>query len=213
MRDTGRAAAGRAAAARADGGRGAGGEREHRGRGRRVSPLVRGALEAAAVVAGFLAFGLGWAAAGGGAPGAPPYPPAVTPPQQAEPRVWLVDGYNVLCAGVLGVPDRQRWWAEPNRRQLLELAERFDPGEAELWVVFDGDRSPETARPGRVHVVFAAPADDWLLAEVRGRAQGGGDGVALVTADRRLAERARRRGARVVAPRDFVRRCLGGVGA
>lgn len=210
MQDGGRADALRAEAAREDGGRGRRGRRPDRAW---PTPLARGALEAGAVVAAFLAFGLGWAAAGGGAEGASPYPPAVAPPEQAEPRVWLVDGYNVLCAGVLGVPDRQRWWAEPNRRQLLELVERFDSGEAELWVVFDGDRSPEPSSPGRVHVVFAAPADDWLLAEVRGRAERGGDGVALVTADRRLAERARQRGARVVAPRDFVRRCLGGVGA
>jgi predicted RNA-binding protein with PIN domain len=208
MQDSRRTGAERAGAPRTDAGR-----RARRGRRGRLAPLARGALEAGAVVAAFLAFGLGWAAAGGGAGGAPPYPPAVTPGEQVEPRVWLVDGYNVLCAGVLGVPDRQRWWAEPNRRQLLELAERFDADEAELWVVFDGDRSPEPSGPGRVHVVFAAPADDWLLAEVRGRAERSAEGVVLVTADRRLAERARRRGARVVAPRDFVRRCLGGVGA
>jgi predicted RNA-binding protein with PIN domain len=131
----------------------------------------------------------------------------MAPQQQPQPRIWLVDGYNVICAGVLGVKDRQRWWSESNRSQLLDLAERFDESDVELWVVFDGDHSPETPGSGRVRVVFAAPADDWLLAEVRARA--GEAQVAVVTADRPLADRARHRGAEVVAPRDFVRRCLG----
>ncbi len=171
------------------------------------SPLARGALEAGALVAAFLAFGLGWAALrGGGAPGQP-YLPAVAPEEHGQPSVWLVDGYNVLCAGVLGVKDRERWWSAANRGQLLELAERFDALEAELWVVFDGDRSPAAPGPGRVQVVFAAPADDWLLSEVGARADAAE--VAVVTADRQLAERARQRGARVVAPREFVRRCMG----
>ena len=166
----------------------------------------------------FVAFGLAWAAAAGeGASRSSPYPPAVPPPSEAPAQgpgstpghgpVWLVDGYNVLCAGVLGVRDRTRWWSEANRSLLLELAAHFDEPHAELWVVFDGDRSPEGPPQGRVRVVFAAPADDWLLAQVRARA--GEEAVALVTSDRPLAERARQRGARVVAPREFVRRCMG----
>lgn len=124
-----------------------------------------------------------------------------------RPSVWLVDGYNVLCAGVLGVRERERWWSEANRTQLLELVERFDRRDAELWVAFDGERSPAEPAAGRARVVFAPSADDWLLAEVRSRC--GDADVQLVTADRKLAERARRRGARIVAPREFVRRCMG----
>ena len=171
------------------------------------TPLARGALEASALVAAFLVCGLGWAGLQGDARPVPSYPGAVAPQEQPQPRIWLVDGYNVICAGVLGVKDRQRWWSASNRSQLLDLAERFDQSEAELWVVFDGNHSPETSPSGRVQVVFAAPADDWLLAEVRARA--GKAQVAVVTADRPLADRARHRGAKVVAPRDFVRRCLG----
>jgi predicted RNA-binding protein with PIN domain len=129
---------------------------------------------------------------------------AAGPPR---PSVWLVDGYNVLCAGVLGIRERERWWSEANRSQLLELVEQFQPRDAELWVVFDGARSPEEPAPRRAHVVFASSADEWLLDEVRARTPGAD--VQLVTADRRLAERARRRGAHIVAPREFVRRCLG----
>lgn len=169
-------------------------------------PLARGALQAGALVAAFVAFGLGWARLEGAVGTAQAYPRGVAPPEQVGPRVWLVDGYNVLRAGVLGVRDRERWWGEANRGQLLELVEGFDELDAELWVVFDGDRSPEAPSPGRARVVFSSSADDWLLAAVRDRAEAAE--VALVTADRKLAERARHRGARVVAPREFVRRCL-----
>jgi len=165
------------------------------------------------VVAGFLAFGLSWVALDpgpgreGGGSGADVYPAGVSTPSDDRPRVWLVDGYNVVCAGVMGVPDREHWWSEANRTQLVEVAEGFEDQEAEIWVVFDGDRSPEAPGPGRAQVVFATSADDWLLEQVRSRA--GDAQVALVTGDRQLAERARHRGAEVVAPRDFVRRCMG----
>jgi len=196
-----------------------------RRRSRWSTPLLCGSLEAAALVASFVLFGVGWAAFQGGAGYAAPYPEAVAPQAEApethtpetrkpdRPRVWLVDGYNVICAGAIGVKDRQRWWCEANRSQLLELVEHFNEAgengeeEVELWVVFDGDRSPEEPANGRTQVVFATPADDWLLAQVRARA--GAAEVAVVTADRPLADRAKHRGARVVSPRDFVRRCLG----
>jgi predicted RNA-binding protein with PIN domain len=174
-----------------------------------MSSLARGACEAAALVALFLAFGLGWAEFERGGGTARPYPRGVptTEPAGGSPRIWLVDGYNVLCAGVLGVRDRRRWWSEENRGQLLELAARFDDAGAEVWVVFDGDRDSAGPEMPRLRVVFAAPADDWLLAAVKERAAAAQ--VALVTADRSLAERARQRGAQIVPPRDFVRRCLG----
>jgi predicted RNA-binding protein with PIN domain len=129
---------------------------------------------------------------------------AAGPPR---PSVWLVDGYNVLCAGALGLRERERWWSQANRSQLLELVEHFQPLDAELWVVFDGDRSPEVPASRRAHVVFASSADEWLLDEARARSADAD--VQVVTADRSLAERARRRGARIVAPREFVRRCIG----
>lgn len=160
--------------------------------------FLRGVLETAAVLAAFLAFGLGlaWAWAGGD----------YATGEVSE--VWLVDGYNVICAGALAVPERERWWSQANRLQLLELAEGLEPAGDEVWVVFDGDRTPEAAHQGRAGVAFAASADDWLLAEVRRRVPE--EQVCVVTADRKLADRARHRGARLVTPRDFVRRCMGG---
>ena len=53
-----------------------------------------------------------------------------------------------------------------------------------------------------MRAIFAPSADDFLLEQIGARER-----VALVTADRRLAERARRRGARVVAPAAFLARC------
>ena len=61
----------------------------------------------------------------------------------------------------------------------------------------------DLAPPGCLHVVFARSADDWLVKRVRAA----GEPVCVVTSDRQLADRARRRGAEVVSPRRFLARC------
>jgi predicted RNA-binding protein with PIN domain len=131
-------------------------------------------------------------------PGHEPSPP---------PRLWLVDGFNVLHAGVLTGRDRAEWWSEARRAQLLTIVERFEPEreDAEVWVVFDGpSAAEERAREGsRVRVAFARSADDWLVKRVRAA----GGSVCVVTSDRQLADRARRRGAEVLSPRRFLARC------
>jgi predicted RNA-binding protein with PIN domain len=120
---------------------------------------------------------------------------------------WLVDGFNVLHAGVLRGKDRQGWWREEMRARLLQRVAAFEDGAAELWVVFDGpgpgtDAEIASLRP---RVVFATSADDWLLAAVREAADPAK--VVVVTADRQLADRSRHRGAQVVSPRAFLARC------
>ncbi len=175
-------------------------------------PFWRGALETAAVLAAFLGFGLAWAAVERGvkSAGTPtPYAPGGMEETTRPAPVWLVDGYNVLCAGLLGGQDRSDWWSEARREELLALLARFDgldEADAEIWVVFDGarERSGSGEREGRVRAVFAPSADEWLVEQVRAHAE-----VAVVTADRKLAGRARHRGARVVSPREFLRRCTG----
>ncbi|MGH7286793.1 MAG: NYN domain-containing protein, partial [Myxococcota bacterium] len=108
---------------------------------------------------------------------------------------WLVDGFNVLHAGVLRGNDRQGWWREEMRARLLSRVAAFEDDAAELWVVFDG-RGPlaeaELASQ-RPHVVFAPSADEWLLTAVRDADDPGA--VVVVTADRQLADKARHRGA------------------
>ena len=54
-------------------------------------------------------------------------------------------------------------------------------------------------------VVFAKDADDWLLKTMRAAADPGG--VAIVTGDRPVKDRARRFGAHVVSPREWLARC------
>jgi hypothetical protein len=176
----------------------------------------RGALESLLVIAGFAGFGLAWAGLERRDAEISDYPraPMEAAPMEAEPptpSLWLVDGFNVLHAGVLHGRDRALWWTEPRREQLVALAARFDDAQAEIWVVFDGSR-PEPEAPAeppesRVRQVFAPSADDWLLAKVRASEEPAC--LAVVTADRSVADRARHRGAQVVSPRSFLARCQG----
>ena len=166
-------------------------------------------LVAFGIGAGFVALGLGWAAAEtelrdrDEVCGPIVYP--ASPMTCREPTIWLVDGYNVLHAAVLGGKDRSQWWTESRRRELLERASSFD-GAAEIWIVFDGpDDSAAAAGSAGPHCVFADSADDWLVDRVR-RAEDPTE-IAVVTADRQVAGRARGRGARVVSPKDFLARC------
>jgi predicted RNA-binding protein with PIN domain len=133
-----------------------------------------------------------------GEPGDEPAPPA---------RLWLVDGFNVLHAGVLVGRDRASWWNEARREELLAIVERFEAEreDAEIWVVFDGRSAAEhpTRDGSRVRVAFARSADEWLVKRVRAA----GGSVCVVTSDRQLADRARRRGAEVLSPRRFLARC------
>ena len=171
----------------------------------------RGVLETATVVACFVGFGLAWAQGVERAPAAAPdYPRPVVENPQDTPSIWLLDGFNVLHAGPLGGRDRSEWWTEPRRAELLELAGRFDDPSAEIWVVFDGPRAACEGDAGGgsgPRRVFAPSADEWLLARVRAADSPGRIGV--VTADRKVTERARHHGAQVFSPREFLERCTG----
>jgi predicted RNA-binding protein with PIN domain len=181
--------------------------------------FLRGVFESLAVIAGFVAFGLIWAAAEGGAEGSMPAGERETPDVVAEataPKVWLVDGYNVLHAGVLRGRDRRGWWTAAVQARLVAVAETFDDAGAEIVVVFDA-REPELAEsaaalrlegpapPSRVRLVYAPSADDWLVKQVRSAAEPGR--IAVVTGDRQVQGRARHRGAQVIAPLAFLARC------
>ena len=125
----------------------------------------------------------------------------------ADPEIWLVDGFNALHVALLRGRDRHEWWRGEERERLLERVAGFDAGGSRVVVVFDGQRplpSEESESRGP-RVVFAPSADDWLLRQIRESPAPGR--VALVTADRRLADRARHRGAQIVSPRAFLDRC------
>jgi len=186
-------------------------ERDRHAKGlERWGGFGRGALEALCVAAAFAVLGLGWAEVVVRAPGdVGLYPPGLVEPRATEdPKLWLVDGFNVVQRGLLGGREREEWWTAPRRAELLERAAAFENGDAEIWVVFDGPQAGEEAgAAGGPRQVFAPSADDWLVAKIRAAADPAR--IAVVTADRRLAVRARRRGARVVPPSEFLRRCSG----
>ncbi len=162
-----------------------------------------------AIGAGFVTVGLAWAAAESDlrdrGEARAPIVYAASAMTCGEPTIWLVDGYNVLHAAVLGGKDRSQWWTGSRRRELLERAAGFD-ADVEIWIVFDGpDDSGSEAEPDGPRCVFAASADDLLVDRVR-RAEDPAE-IAVVTADRQVAGRARGRGAQVVSPKDFLARC------
>ncbi len=147
-------------------------------------------------------------------PVADPEDPAASDPTDtnpAEPQRWLIDGFNVLHAGVLQGRDRRDWWKPAAQDRLIAIAKTFDDPAAELWVVFDDTREGSGARcripeeGSRVRIAHAPSADDWIVSEVR-RAEAPGQ-IAVVTADRQVRDRCRHRGARIVSPLSFLARC------
>jgi hypothetical protein len=167
------------------------------------------AARALGLIAAFVAVAFAWAGVERRLAQAAPYPATPIMADAAlrpRPSTWLVDGFNLLHAAVMksGEP-RDGWWKSVNRDRVIALARGFDDPEAELVVVFDGSEEPSVPGDGGPRVVFAPTADDWLLAAVRAAPDPAR--VAVVTADRRLADRLRDRGAQVVSPRAFAARC------
>lgn len=174
---------------------------------------LRGLAQSGAIVLAFVGFGLAWSALAAGSR-ADAYNVGIMLPSHpatgdglGSPSLWLVDGFNVLHVGILRGRERGSWWRDDERRKLLRRAASFQERGAQVWVVFDGPRPrPEEEETDEMpRVVFARSADEWLLRRVREAEDPAR--VAVVTADRRLAARARHRGARVVAPAAFLERC------
>ena len=151
---------------------------------------------------------------------APPSRPSVTGPESAGTlapgATWLIDGYNVLHAVLLGGQDRKSrdWWGPGARRLLLERIRRFEdlgplgedePTQAVVWVVFDGERPTPASTGVNPQVVFAPSADHWIVNRVRRSTAPGA--LWVVSADHQLAGRCRHAGAGVMSPRDFMARC------
>jgi len=191
-------------------------------------PQLPAAFEAAAVVAAVMGFGLGWAwLAGPAERDGTVYPvSAMSTPESAgsapetaamqaegeplhEVEEWLIDGFNLLHAALLGGEDRSRWWTAASRSRVLEAVAgaTHEREHHRVWVVFDGSRPAPRSDAGRLHSVFAPSADDWLVRRVKQAPEPGH--VVVVTADRKLANRARHHGARVLTPGSFLARAAG----
>ncbi len=203
-----------------------GGRAEFRGRGRgrwrlRARRCAAEAYESVRIVAAFVAFSALLGLTQPAEPSRPspsaaarPTPPPVQAVLRETPTRWLVDGFNVLNVGLLRGVERERFWGPEARARLLALADRF-PDAPRVVVIFDGPRplpdGGDAALPRGASHLFARDADAWLLRAVRESEDPAR--VAVVTADRRLADRVRHRGAQVVAPSQFLAECGGETGA
>lgn len=117
--------------------------------------------------------------------------------------LWVIDGFNVLCACVLKGPNRNHWWSETAQSKLLAWLEPFAREHA-VRVVFDA-RSESSPRCPQgefaSQVGFGSHADDEIVELVRASH---GSRVCVVTADRSLADRSRHAGAQALRPWDFA---------
>ena len=164
------------------------------------------------MVACFVGFGLVWAQGLAAArEDTSTYPSGVEDPAAPEPATWLIDGYNVLHAGLLGGRDRADWWTEPRRNEVMERVRRFDAAGAELWVVFDGPR-PESPR-SRTGAGSARPCQSSRTPPTSGCWPGSHRPdparVAVVTADRRWPIVRATGARRCISPGAFLARCPG----
>lgn len=164
---------------------------------------------------------------------APSNEPAARGPRPIRAgRLWLVDAYNVLRVSLAPAAGEPWWSAE--RRELLRtrVLQLREPGisRVEVCLVFDaghlssteeaasgslqvdepswggGDGAPDDASQPLVRVLFTPSADEWIVGAARRRSDEF-DRVRVVTADRRLADRARSRGAEVVDTGRFLALC------
>ena len=124
----------------------------------------------------------------------------------------IIDGFNVLHAGILTGRDRANWWRAEIQRRLVARVEQFSQTQAaELWIVFDrrSDRHSEKedvdSDDPRIHVFYAPSADDWIVSKVE--AWSAQRTITVVTADRLLRERVRRAGGMLSSPMQFLATC------
>ncbi len=146
-----------------------------------------------------------------------------------EPRVILIDGFNVLHAVLLGKAREQGWWRRVERERLLRRIAGWQSGPDDLrspddlWVAFDGgqpawsvwaepiagptnhSKTSGVMRGPTVHCVFVESADDWIVRRARRSARP--DQLVVVSADRKVAGRARSAGCEIWTPWDFISRC------
>src|SRR5215471_16293391 len=97
-------------------------------------------------------------------------------PESLSPLL-IVDGFNVLHAGVLSGRDRAEWWKETAQRRLVTRVEKFsDADDAEIWIIFDrrADKDSQATNVAssdpRISIAYAPSADDWIVEQVTKRA-------------------------------------------
>ena len=144
----------------------------------------------------------------------------------AAPRTILVDAFNVLHAVLLGKDRADGWWRREHRERLLERICDWQGGPDEIWVAFDGNDPSESvwAEPvaiiasapndndgpapkmaPTIHSLFVESADDWIVRRARKAEEP--ERVIVVSADRKVAGRARSAGVEVWTPWAFIAEC------
>lgn len=137
-------------------------------------------------------------------------------------RTVLVDGFNVLHSALLAGERDSIWWGRAAREKLLARVCAWPESGDEIWVAFDGtqpawsvvaipaaraDRgaSPAGGRAPIVHSLFVESADDWIVRRARRAAEPAR--TVVVSADRKVAGRARSAGCEIWSPLAFVANC------
>lgn len=155
--------------------------------------------------------------------GASPLDPWIEAELAASPRrTLLVDGFNVLHTALLAGERDSIWWGREAREKLLARVCGWPECGDEIWVAFDGtqpawsvvaipatgtDRGTSQAGARRpiVHSLFVESADDWIVRRARRAAEPAR--TLVVSADRKVAGRARSAGCEVWSPWAFVANC------
>jgi YacP-like NYN domain len=137
--------------------------------------------------------------------------------EASDRRTLLVDGFNVLHTVLLAGERDSIWWGRDAREKLLARICAWPDPRDEIWVAFDGSQPAWSvlavpagrAAGGRgptVHSIFVESADDWIVRRAR-RAPPPARAL-VVSADRKVAGRARSAGCEVWTPWAFVARCV-----
>lgn len=142
------------------------------------------------------------------------HPPTMRP-MNMEPKLILVDGYNVILRSPRLRPGENRTLRESREKLVNLLAWMMGANNVRFIVVFDGTREggPDV-RSGRVQVVFSRPpekADDVIRRMVEKLAEGEED-LSVVTSDIEVARHARANGAEVSLADIFLASALGDIG-
>jgi len=121
----------------------------------------------------------------------------------------IIDGFNVLHAGILTGRDRANWWLAPTQRRLVERVESSTASlPTDICIVFDRRTNAQTeyenvtSHNPRISVFYTPSADDWIVTQVEAWASK--QRITVVTADRLLRERVRRAGGVLLSPMQFL---------
>ena len=131
-------------------------------------------------------------------------------------RTFLVDGFNVLHTVLLAGARETAWWGRAARERLLERVTGWPEAGDAIWVAFEGEHpawsvlaiafpGPSAQRGPIVHSLFVDSADDGIVRRAR-RAEAP-ERTVVVSADRKVAGRARSAGCLVWSPWDFIAGC------